>query len=569
MIRIERDLVASGKKRLLSQIFGTRSALGSRLLSAGAFGVLAGAVPSVAHALNLYDGSSVGNQLEINLTTTLSYTPIFRIGNPSKILTSPTGNPNGSEGDLDFQHGLVSNEFDILPVLDIQDGLFGAHFSGEAYLNTSYLATNQNDQPSTLNPFSIAKNTDFTSATRNVEGLNARLLDAFVYGSHQFDGQTVSLKVGRQTLLWGQSLFLTNNGIAAGMAPVDILTADNNPNAQTQEVISPVGQAVLTYQPNNIVTLQGYYQFEWQHDFFQGVGAYFSTADILDKGGQRLIAAPGAYFFRGNDLSPSDNNGQFGASVQLHLANYDLGFYGLRYDSKAPTVYLHPGTPEGTSNGLSVGTYNLVYPRDIWMEGASVSTTVGPVNVAGETSFRQHMNLATTANIATASTNANSNPAYPTGDTWAGQASAIYVSAGIPFDPGGVTVDGEIGFNHVLDVTANDAAIDSYSTGSAKRSSTAAQFEVVVTPTYYNVLPSLELTFPIGLLYNFYGRSMVDPTENNGTGSVNFGVTATYKVTWIASITYNDEIGAPNPLLQGEPSVADRSYVLLNLQHSF
>jgi len=29
-------------------------------------------------------------------------------------------------------------------------------------------------------------------------------------------------------------------------------------------------------------------------------------------------------------------------------------------------------------------------------------------------------------------------------------------------DPGGVSVDGEVGMNHVLKVTANNAAIDSY-----------------------------------------------------------------------------------------------------------
>jgi hypothetical protein len=526
--------------------------------------------PHPAHAVSLYDGSTSGNNLEIDLSTTISYTPIFRVGNASAVLTSPTGNANGSEGDLDFQHGLVSSDFEILPILDIKDGDYGAHFSGEAYLNTSFLGTNQNNQPGTINPFSIAKNTDFTSATRNVDGENARLLDAFVYGVQRFgagDQQSFTLKVGRQTLLWGQSLFLTNNGIAAGMAPLDIITANNNPNAQTQQVIEPVGQVVATYQPNEVLTIQGFYQFEWEHDYFQGVGSYFSSSDVLDKGGQRLIAAPDAYFFRAKDLDPPTENGQFGLSAQLTLGNYDVGFYGLRYDSKAPTLYLKPGAIAFTPNGVSLGTYNLLYPRDIWIEGTALSTTVGPVNVAGEISFRQHMNLVTGANLSlpTNPGNASSDPLYPTGDTYAAQASAVYVSPGIPLDPGGVTVDGEVGMNHVLEVTANKGAL----TASPHRSPTAAQFQAVVTPTYNDVLPNLQLEFPVGMSYDFYGRSEVDSTENNGTGAVNFGITATYKFTWIASLTYNDEIGAPNPALQGEPAIADRSYVLLNLQHSF
>ena len=129
-----------------------------------------------AFALNIYNGSADGNNLEINLQTTISYTPIFRVGGVSKILTSPSDNPNGSEGDLAFQHGLVSNQFEIFPILDIKDGNYGAHFSGEAYLNTSFLGPNQNGQPSTLNPYSVARNNDFTSATRNAEGGHSRHL---------------------------------------------------------------------------------------------------------------------------------------------------------------------------------------------------------------------------------------------------------------------------------------------------------------------------------------------------------------------------------------------------------
>jgi hypothetical protein len=531
-----------------------------RLLISSVLGFCGGAFVCAgpAQAFKLYDGQDSGdNNLEVNLTTTLSYTGIVRTNNPSAVLTSVT-NDNGSEGDLDHAHGLVSNQFEILPVLDIRDGNYGAHFSGEAYVNTVYLGTNQNNQPSTLNPISVAKNTDYTSATRNVEGENFRMLDAFVYGGVNFgadDAQSLRLKIGRQTLLWGQSLYLANNGISAGMAPFDVITSDNNPNAQTQQKIEPTGQVVVTYQPDQTFTFQGYYQFQWEPDYLEAVGGYFSSTDILDAGGQRLLFAPGFGALRAKNLSPPSQNGQFGGSMQLQLGNDDIGFYGLRYDAKAPTLYLNESNL----------TYQLVYPRDIWIEGAALSTTVGPANVAGEWSFRQHMPLTDQIGYVTAATpaNANGNPLYPVGDTMAGQVSAIYVSPSLKFDPGGISVDGEIGFNHVLSYTENKATI------SAGRSSTAADMQGVITPTYYDVYPNLVLTFPIGLAYNLYGRSMIDATENHGTGSVNFGVTATYKVRWIASVTFNDYIGAPNPSLAGEPSIADRNYVLFNGQYSF
>jgi hypothetical protein len=88
----------------------------------------------------------------------------------------------------------------------------------------------------------------------------------------------------------------------------------------------------------------------------------------------------------------------------------------------------------------------------------------------------------------------------------------------------------------------------------------------VILPTYYEVLPSLELQFPIGLNYGLFGRSQIDGGENHGVGTVNFGVTATYKTVWVARITYQDYLGAPSPVLN---STADRGYLSFNVQHTF
>jgi hypothetical protein len=452
--------------------------------------------------------------------------------------------------------------------LDVKDGNFGAHVSGEFYINTSYLGTNQNDQPATNNTV-LPKNNDFSSATRNLNGLNARLLDAFVFGKQQFgNDQTISLKFGRQTLLWGQSLLFTNDGIAAGQAPVDILTAESLPNPQAQQVFLPVGQAVLTYQPYSGLTLQAYYQFEYQHDVFQAVGSYFNSADILDKGAQRAILAPGEYLNRVKDSTPPIENGQFGISVQDTLGNYDLGVYALRFDSKAPqlTYTAGPGAPyflTPTPGGIFIGEYRLVYPRDIQLYGASVSTTLGDANVAGEISGRRNMPLvggftAVPASVTTPQGNAGA--FYPVGSTVAGQASVLYISPGIPGDPGGVSVTGEVELDHVISVDKNK---DELATG---RQATAGAAEVILQPTYYDVLPSLEIDFPIGLTYDYLGNSEMDQSIQHGTGNITFGIKATYQTTWIATLTYKDYFGKPNTSYNG---LADRGYLSLQLQHSF
>jgi hypothetical protein len=562
----------SGLKQNLLATIG-RSGLRAYPCLAGAGALLLAAAPHQARALNLYSGSAAGNNLEINLTSTVEYSVFERVNSPSAILISPTGNANGSEGDLAFQHGIIANEFEILPVLDIKDGDFGIHASGEAYLNTPYLGTNQNDQPGTFNPFTPGKSTDFTSATRNVNGEDAKLLDAFAFGRHEFgNGQQLSLKVGRSTLFWGQSLFLYADAIAGGQGPTDIITAQSLPNAQAQQVFLPVGQAIVTYQPlpGTGITIQGYYQFEWEHDNFQGVGAYFNSADLLDKGGQRLILGPGEYAYRTKDLDPPAENGQFGISVQAPVGNYDVGLYALRFDAKTPQVYLFPGNGLGPAQkGFQVGTYTLVYPRDIAIYGASASTNLGSANVAGEISGRTNQPLDSGGgdsggpiNIQTAANpgNASSDPLYATGDTLNAQFSWIDVTPGIPLDPGGVTFEGEVGFTHVLTVTRNR---DMLTQG---RQATAGTTSFEIIPAYNDVIPNLDLTFPIGIGYNFLGRSEIDSTQNHGTGDFNVGVSGTYNEVWTASLVYYDYLGHANTNLN---PLADRGYVEFNVQRTF
>ena len=49
-------------------------------------------------------------------------------------------------------------------------------------------------------------------------GNDAELLNAFVQDRFTVFGLPASVRLGRQTLLWGESLFFANNGIAAGQA---------------------------------------------------------------------------------------------------------------------------------------------------------------------------------------------------------------------------------------------------------------------------------------------------------------------------------------------------------------
>ncbi len=547
------------KRRASDRGFVSFSASGAVTAGAAILGMIAASNP--ANAFNLYDGSQYGNDMQVNLTTTVSYTGQLRVNSPSAFLK------DGSDGDANFQHGIVGNLFEILPVLDIVDGNYGAHFSGQAYINTPYLGTNQNNVPGYSGALYTAKQTDFASATRNVDGLNAQLLDAFAFAQHQFaDGQSIDFKIGRQTLFWGQSLFFPSDGISGGQAPINVISAQNQINAEAQQVFMPVGQVVFTYQPIPGTTLQTYYQFEYRHDYLQGEGAYFNGNNLIDRGGSFLNFGGQTGVMRSvQDNTPPNNNGQFGLSIQQEIHDYDLGLFVERFDAKAPEIGYAVGSipPMVLPHGyLAIGTYDVVYPRDIWLQGVSASTNIGAANVAGELSFREHQPLFPANGLFTVTpgSNANGNPAYPVGTTWNAQVSAIYLTSSLPLDPGGIAFTGEAIMNHLISVTDNRAALVTGHQG------TAAAFDVVMTPTYNDVLPFLNLTFPIGIDYNFLGRSVVDSGLYHGTGTFNVGVTGTYRTNWIASLSYQDYFGKPDVIYN---ALADRGYVALNLQHTF
>jgi hypothetical protein len=533
--------------------------------------------------------------LDIRWDNTLRYTAAFRLEPYSDALVA---NPNADDGDRDFAPGLVSDRFDLLSELDIADGDYGLHASGDAWYDTVYHQRDANNSPYTFNPVSVPYNA-FTRAVQTLDGKDAELLDAFFYGSFDADGMPITFRVGRQTQLWGESLFFAQNGIAAGQAPIDEIKALSEPDAEAKEVYLPVGQASMTMQPLSNLALSFYYQFEWRRTRLPGVGSYFSDTDILDAGGERLIVQPGEYLYRGADRTPS-TSGQYGAALHVTLGDVDYGLYVLRYNAKEPEVLIEPGITEGPGGTATitnpstvnlaigrVGNYTLVWPAGIDIYGASMSFYVGDVAIGGEISARRNMPLVGSLSAVPgaagtgdyggggyggggyASTRAPEqlgNTAfsqvypqldYPRGDTLHGQISGVttFPRSNI-WDSADFSA--EIAMNDVLDVTSGAETLD------PTRDRFAAAMRAVFAPQYFQVLPSLDISLPFGLGYGLIGRSSIDASQNAGAGDFEAGIDFTYRTVWNAALTYTNFIGTA----QDQP-FADRDFVSLSLQRTF
>jgi hypothetical protein len=491
-----------------------------------------------------------GDGLDLRWDNTLRYSTAFRIAPRDPALVA---NPNTDDGDRDFDPGLISNRLDVVSQLDLTRGNVGIRLSADGWYDSVYTERNDNDSPATFNPLSVPHD-KFTAAVRDLHGSHVELGDAFVHGDFTLGDVPVSVRAGRYALILGESLFFPQNGIAAGQSTVDDIKAIGEPQAETPEIVLPVAQlsAVFSPRPNVSVTL--YNLFEWRKDRLPGVGSYFSIVDFLDVGGERLFLGNGRYLTRGHDLHPP-SLGQFGAAVQVTDADLSYGFYALRYDAKSPQVYLRPDPSIPTGRA---GSYDLVYPQDIEIYGASISSYIGDSNVAGEISGRRNMPLMAGPLIVTPGMPADGrdHPLYPVGDTLHAQVSTItLMSPGSLWDGAALTV--EIAANDRLDVTRNPTAL------APGRDPFAMAMEATFEPQYFQVLPSLDISVPLGIGYSLIGRSSVDGSENAGTGNVGIGVAATYREVWEAKLMLTEFTGAPL-----HQPFADRGFIALSIQRT-
>src|SRR5258708_17825077 len=280
------------------------SIAGDNLLRQRLLAVAVGTSLAAAVGCSLAAPIDVGNpDLELRWDNTVKYSASIRAKSRSDLLTKSVPPPadgssgpaalNGDDGDRNFKRGsLISNRVDLLSELDlVYRKSFGARVSAAAWYDAVYNKANANDSPATNNSLSVPYN-EFTEATRKLHGRKAEVLDAFVFGAADVGTARVSGRLGRHTVLWGESLFFGNNAIAGTQSPVDAIKAASVPVSTTKEILMPVGQASGQAQLSQALTLMGYYQYEWKRTRLPAAGSYFSVGDFLFYVGERIRVAP-------------------------------------------------------------------------------------------------------------------------------------------------------------------------------------------------------------------------------------------------------------------------------------
>ncbi|CAM2908738.1 DUF1302 domain-containing protein [Moritella viscosa] len=349
----------------------------------------------------------------------------------------PGNTPTGDDGNLNYAKGdaftqTIKGLHDLGLTYETEEGItFGAFVRGKYWYD---YALDKNDviHGSGTNNYVANQpinDDDFNNLTKSK---GVALLDAYIFTGFYLGETAVDLRIGKQVVNWGESSFI-QGGINA-VNPVDA-AAFRRPGAEVKEGLLPVNMIFANVGLTDNLSIEAFYQLEFEPTVIDSCGTYFSTADYLAEGCNTLVVDPntgltdkglydaGIYATRGTDEMAS-NDGQFGVAFKYYAESLnatEFGLYYMNYHSRLPYASAEAGlantlvpgqgytygqaisspfVPVGTDlSGLGTtaeqynSNYHTVYPEDIQLFGLSFNTTVSEWAVSGEVSHRLDLPL--------------------------------------------------------------------------------------------------------------------------------------------------------------------------------
>jgi len=344
--------------------------------------------------------------------TTVSYGQIHRVQSRASELIGDFNDGtafsvNGDDGNLNYDTGLVSSTLKFTSELELRYKNFGAFLRGTGFHDFS------------SNVPGDGVRTDLTDDAIELVGEDIKLLDAYVWAGFDIGDSPVNIRLGEQVISWGESTFIQNS--INVINPVDVSKL-RLPGSELKEALLPVGIISASLGVTDNISLEAYWQYDYERIRIDPPGSYFSTNDFVGDGGNCAVlgfgvAVPDYPFLplgdrttnacgfagtipgsapRSPDNQP-DQGEEYGVAIRLfvpQLNDTEFGFYHINYHSRLPIINsITPSFyflgPPGPAN-LGGATYFISYPEDIKLYGVSFNTQVGTSGWAlqGEYSFR-------------------------------------------------------------------------------------------------------------------------------------------------------------------------------------
>lgn len=525
----------------------------------------------VAHGVCAVELDTGNPDVKIRWDNTVKYSLTNRLESASPALSATLPlTANQDDGDNNFSRGLVSNRLDLFSELDFSTPNFGARLSAAAWYDSIYNQDTANTSfTSNHNPRS-----EFPEETRKLMGRNSEVLDAFVWGKFDLGEKAVNVRLGRHTLLWGESLFFGSNGIAGGQAPLDLIKLLSVPNATFKEIARPTGKLSGQMQLSDDISIGAYIGYEWEKTRLMPVGAYLSTSDSLGGGAERINAGPAGTFKALPDIEPSQT-GQGGVQLRWRADSMDtdFGLYAIRYHANGPSnIY---NTLVGFPPALTASSYQWAYHEGVRAYGASFSKTINEWSLAGEVSVRQNTPLASSGASILSSIGVNAGlnnttvPGYAVGESVHAQFSWL-ASLGPSFISREASFLGEIAWNSRTKVTLNEQLLN------PNTDQSAVGLRMVYSPMYRQAAAGLDITPTVGMGYTWGRSSAIGPGFGvDKGGDINLGLSGVYLGRWTISANYVHFLGEAAPTLdsannaQFKQALKDRDYLTLSVRTTF
>lgn len=491
--------------------------------------------------------------IEVRWDNTFKYNIGWRMNERDRTLgdtwTMQAGEHMFDEGDV------VTNRVDLLSEFDfIFKRNYGFRISGAAWYDFAYddeVEGNPAYQAAGLG--TAYPGNEFTNDVKRYYLGGGELLDAFVFGRAHLGNMPLDVRFGRHNLYWGESLFSPIHGVSYSQGPVNFQKALATPGTEAKELFLPLNQLSAVLRITDTVSLAAQYQLEWEPYRLPEGGTFLSSSDLVFSGGTRTVTGVP---FRG-DLDSGrhekpEDRGNWGVSTRIATDAGNFGLYYRNFDDRVPQIL------------FSDGALHNAYAEDVKLMGASFSTSVGGVAVAGEIVRRNDTILNTVAG----STD------LTRGNTWHGLVNAVAFIGRTPlFDAANFLA--ELTYSRLDEITENRAAfrhVDHNCPTRDKEDGCATDdawgFQFSFIPTWYQALPSLDVTLPMTYNRGLNGNSPVPFGGNEGSGSWSVGVGLDYKARYKFDIAYTDYYGrydkGPNPFFGVVPGIGSSQLATSN-----
>lgn len=295
------------------------------------------------------------------------------------------------DGNLNYDRGIVSQQFRTQHEMDIRYNEVGAYF--KAYAFYDYYVKNK-----TLDYAPLSDDAD------EVVGSDARLVDAYIYGDFYVLDMPFSFKLGDQTIMWGEGLLTSDiNGAINSEDWNQIFMPGGEGDFSTQSAFAISASYNIT---DNIKT-EAYLQTEFVPSTLPPRGYYISPLDLVGAGSDRFCTgsggrvpeaeAPVCVFKSGETLAKND--GQYGFRFSFiipQLADTEVSLIFANYHSKLPTIQGISGLPssDDTLPDILKAKYSLIYPENKRLYGLTwVATIPFGLSFSGELSYQKDVPL--------------------------------------------------------------------------------------------------------------------------------------------------------------------------------